>query len=60
VPCRRFASVLEEFGVLYYMKVEGDDILCLANELITTLKELEEQKWFSWEECWVDIHGRID
>jgi hypothetical protein len=42
------------------MKVEGDDILCLANELITTLKELEEQKWFSWEECWVDIHGRID
>jgi hypothetical protein len=30
------------------------------DELITTLKELEEQKWFSWEECWVDIHGRID
>jgi FkbM family methyltransferase len=31
VPCRRFASVLEEFGVPYYLKVdiEGNDILCL-------------------------------
>lgn len=29
VPCRRFASVLEEFGVPYYLKVdiEGNDIL---------------------------------
>jgi hypothetical protein len=33
VPCRRFASVLEEFGVPYYLKVdiEGDDILCLQD-----------------------------
>jgi len=176
VPCRRFASVLEEFGVPYYLKVdiEGDDILCLQDlnpqrlpkfmsmevgphnlvalmagtgfkrfkainqsnllpielppsleerryervqwmlqtrnplirafrlfggrdwlsrqlnrsckhtdwsfpfgcsgpfgedlpgrwldmdDLITTLKELEEKKRFSWEGCWVDIHGRID
>jgi FkbM family methyltransferase len=33
VPCRRFASVLEEFGVPYYLKVdiEGNDILCLQD-----------------------------
>src|SRR5262245_34468686 len=33
VPCRRFASVLEEFGVPYYLKVdiEGADILCLQD-----------------------------
>jgi FkbM family methyltransferase len=32
VPCRRFASVLEEFGVPYYLKVdiEGNDILATA------------------------------
>jgi FkbM family methyltransferase len=32
-PCRRFASVLEEFGVPYYLKVdiEGNDILCLQD-----------------------------
>ena len=33
VPSRRFASVLEEFGVPYYLKVdiEGNDILCLQD-----------------------------
>jgi FkbM family methyltransferase len=33
VPCRRFASVLEEFGVPHYLKVdiEGNDILCLQD-----------------------------
>jgi hypothetical protein len=32
-PCRRFASVLEQFGVPYYLKVdiEGNDILCLQD-----------------------------
>jgi FkbM family methyltransferase len=33
VPCRRFDSVLEEFGVPHYLKVdiEGNDILCLQD-----------------------------
>jgi len=31
IPCRRFQSVLEEFGTPYYLKVdiEGNDALCL-------------------------------
>ena len=33
VPCRRFDSILEEFGVPYYLKVdiEGNDTLCLTS-----------------------------
>jgi FkbM family methyltransferase len=33
VPCRRFESILEEFGVPYYLKVdiEGNDRLCLES-----------------------------
>jgi FkbM family methyltransferase len=33
VPCRRFGSVLEEFGIPYYLKIdiEGNDFLCLQD-----------------------------
>ena len=33
IPCRRFASILAEFGVPHYLKIdiEGNDLLCLQD-----------------------------
>jgi hypothetical protein len=33
VPCRRFGSILEEFGIPFYSKIdiEGNDLLCLQD-----------------------------
>lgn len=56
IPCRRFRSILEEYGIPFYLKVdiEGNDYLCLED-----LKAVDLPKYASVEASDLELLRRL-
>jgi FkbM family methyltransferase len=62
VPCRRFRSILDEFGTPYYLKsdIEGNEIFCLRDLIVSDLPNyvsFEKTAPQSTVECLTLLHN---